>query len=74
MPLVDVMGSKAGRVLRVAAGTGLILAGRRRRDRTGAAVAAVGAVPLLAGVLDVCLLGPLVGGPLQGADFRAARR
>ena len=37
----------------------------------GLILAVVGAVPLLAGVFDVCLFAPLFGGPLKGAVARA---
>jgi len=73
MTPIDVIGSQPGRVLRVVAGAGLIGWGLRRGDRPGRAVAAVGLVPLTAGAADVCLLGPLVEGPLRGKDFRDRR-
>lgn len=62
----------AGRALRVAAGLALITAGLRKRDRGGAALALVGLAPLAAGTLDLCLLAPLFGGPLDGSAIRAA--
>jgi hypothetical protein len=37
----------------------------------GIVLAVVGLVPLLAGLLDVCLIGVLFGAPLNGADVRA---
>lgn len=70
---IDVIGSQPGRVLRVAAGTALISWGLRRGDGRGRAVAAAGVVPLAAGAADVCLLGPLVHGPLRGKAFRDHR-
>lgn len=73
MTPIDVIGSQPGRVLRIVAGTALISWGLRRGDRTGRAVAGLGLVPLGAGVADVCLLGPLVHGPLGGKAFRAHR-
>jgi hypothetical protein len=73
MKLVDVIGSQPGRVLRIVAGAGAITWGLRRGDGRGKAVAAAGAVPLAAGVGDVCLLGPLVHGPLRGQAFRDHR-
>ncbi len=73
MKPVDVIGSQAGRVLRVVAGVGLIAVGLRRGDNRGRALAAGGLVPLTAGAADVCLLGPLVGGPLRGQAFRDLR-
>jgi len=73
MTPIDVIGSQPGRVLRLVAGGALIAWGLRRSDRRGRAVAAVGVVPLTAGAADVCLLGPLVGGPLRSKVFRAHR-
>ena len=73
MTPIDVIGSQPGRVLRIVAGAGLIGLGLRRGDRTGRAVAGLGLVPLGAGAADVCLLGPLVHGPLGGKAFRAHR-
>ncbi len=74
MTPIDLIGSQTGRVLRVGAGLGLITAGLRRGDGRGRALAAAGVVPLAAGAADVCLLGPLVHGPLRGAAFREHRR
>lgn len=73
MKPVDVIGSQPGRVLRIVAGTGAIAWGLRRGDERGKAVAVAGAVPLAAGLGDVCLLGPLVHGPLRGKAFREQR-
>ena len=73
MKPVDVLGSQPGRVLRVVAGGALIGWGLRRGDGTGTAAAAAGVVPLAAGAADVCLLGPLVHGPLRGRAFREQR-
>lgn len=73
-PLVSFMASPAGRLLRIAAGSGLIAWGLLGIGRpTGPVVAAVGVVPLLAGLLDLCLLAPLFGCPLSGARIRGAR-
>jgi hypothetical protein len=47
--------------------------GLRRGDGRGRAAATAGVVPLAAGVADVCLLGPLVHGPLRGEAFRQQR-
>jgi hypothetical protein len=73
MKPVDVIGSQPGRVLRIVVGAGAITWGLRRGDGRGRAIAAAGAVPLAAGVGDVCLLGPLVHGPLRGKAFREQR-
>ena len=71
---IDLIGSQPGRVLRVVAGAALITTGLRRSGRGGTALAAAGLIPLTAGAADVCVLGPLVGGPLNGAAFRRRRR
>jgi hypothetical protein len=66
------MSSSLGGGLRIVAGLALIAIGLFRVGGTGGIVLAmVGAVPLLVGVLDVCLFAPLFGGPLKGADARA---
>lgn len=70
MTPIDVVGSQPGRVLRIVAGTALVGWGLHRGGR---AVAGLGLVPLSAGAADVCLLGPLVHGPLAGEAFRAHR-
>ena len=73
MPLLKFLGSKAGRVARVAAGLALIGAGLGLvRGTTGRAMAGVGLLPLAAGTFDVCVLGPVVGLPFRGPRFRRA--
>lgn len=73
MTPIDVIGSQPGRALRVVAGLGIITAGLRRGDGRGRALAVAGLVPLTAGAADVCLLGPLVHGPVHGKAFREHR-
>jgi hypothetical protein len=73
-PFVTFMSSTAGRVARAVAGLALIgwgLAGLG--GTTGIIVAVVGAVPLLAGAVDVCLFAPLFSCPLSGSKVRAAK-
>ena len=70
---VRFMVSPAGRAARVVAGLGLLAAGLSRRDSAGGkAAAALAWVPLAAGALDVCVLGPLLGAPLDGDAARRA--
>ncbi len=67
MGFVKFMNSGAGRLLRMAAGIALIIIGVS--DVAGAAgwaIAAVGLVPLLAGIGNVCLFGPLLGVDMHG--------
>lgn len=67
------MASPAGRVLRVVAGAGMIAGGISMDSNGGNALAVVGAVPLSAGLFDICWLSPIFGGPLKGKDIRAAK-
>jgi hypothetical protein len=63
--------STAGRVLRLAAGTGFLVAGLAYRDRPlGLASMAWSVLPLSAGALDLCWLSAALGGPLSGAKIR----
>ncbi len=66
------MSGGLGRGLRIIAGLALIVIGLFSVSGTGGLIlAVVGAVPLMAGIFDVCLFAPLFGGPLKGADARA---
>ena len=72
MGFAKFMSSGLGRGVRIVAGLVLIGLGLFSVAGTvGLILAVVGAVPLLAGVFDVCLFAPLFGGPLKGADARA---
>lgn len=74
-PFVSFMASPAGRLVRIVAGVALIAWGLLGLGgATGSIVAVVGAVPLLAGLLDVCLFAPLFSCPISGARIRAAKR
>lgn len=69
MAFAAFMASGLGRGVRIVAGVlliawGLFLGG-------GVVPAVIGLVPLIAGVLDICLLAPLFGAPLKGAEVRA---
>jgi hypothetical protein len=68
------MASVWGRLLRIVAGIALIVVGLTVVEGTwGIVLAVVGAVPLLAGLFDVCLIGALfLGTPLKGSDIREA--
>jgi hypothetical protein len=65
---VEFMGSGAGRLLRIVVGFALIVVGLLFMPAPwGLVVAAIGLVPLLAGVVGICLIAPLFGYTLQGA-------
>lgn len=73
-PFVKFMASPAGRIIRIVAGVVLIAWGLLGLGgTTGIIVAVVGAVPLLAGLFDVCLFVPLFGNPISGPKIRAAK-
>lgn len=63
--------SGKGRLLRIVVGLALIGWGWAASNLI---LAAVGLIPLAAGVFDLCLLAPLLGGPVSGARIRAAGR
>jgi hypothetical protein len=71
-PFVKFLASVNGRIARIVAGIVLIVLGIwGLGGAIGVIVAIVGAVPLLAGVFDVCVFAPLFGNPFQGKDIRA---
>ena len=72
MGFAKFMSSGLGRGVRIVVGLALIVIGLFSMGGTGGLIlAVVGAVPLMAGVLDVCLFAPLFGGPLKGAEARS---
>jgi hypothetical protein len=68
------MASTAGRILRIVVGVVLIAWGLLGlAGTTGIIVAVIGAVPLLAGLFDICIFAPLFGCPVSGPKIRAAK-
>ena len=74
MSVPTFLSSSNGRVLRIAVGMGIIAAGQvTGMGTTGDLISIIGAVPLLAGTFDFCLLGKLFfGTPLRGDAVRSA--
>jgi hypothetical protein len=73
-PFVTFMASAAGRIVRIVAGIVLIAWGLLGLGgTTGIIVAVIGALPLLAGLFDVCVFAPLFGCPVSGAKIRDAK-
>lgn len=71
-PLIKFLASTTGRIVRTLAGVGLIALGLLWLGGTGGIVlAAIGAVPLLAGLLDFCVFAPLFGAPFRGPQIRS---
>ena len=66
--------SPAGRILRGVVGAGMIAGGVALGDTGGAVLAVAGAVPLSAGVFDLCYVSALLGGPIRGEEIREAGR
>jgi len=68
--LMGWIASRRGRWTRILAGAALVVGGLARSSGPGRLVALVGLVPLVEGALDVCLLGPFFGLPLEGEAIR----
>lgn len=63
------MSSTAGRLIRIIAGIALIGVGLFVVQGIGGIVlAVVGAVPLIAGLLNFCVFAPIFGGPFLGRN------
>jgi Protein of unknown function (DUF2892) len=71
MPFVRFMSTTTGRAVRVVAGLMLIAAGLAAGGTAGWIVAAVGLVPLAAGLANVCLFAPLFHAPFRGPTHAA---
>jgi hypothetical protein len=74
MGFASFMASTAGRLIRIVAGIALVVVGLFVIGFTtgGIILAVVGLVPLIAGLLDVCLFAPLFGGAFKGSEARKA--
>jgi hypothetical protein len=73
-PTISFLASPAGRIVRIVAGTALVLWGLLGIGSTGGMiVAVVGVVPLVAGLFDFCVFAPLFGAPLSGQKIRAGK-
>ncbi len=70
----QLVNGRAGRVFRLIAGTGFLVAGLANRDRPlGRLSIAWSIFPLSAGALDLCWISAALGGPLSGARIRALK-
>jgi membrane-associated protease RseP (regulator of RpoE activity) len=69
MTFAKLMSTPIGRAVRVIAGIALIAIGIALGG-AGWILAVVGLVPLIAGLVNVCVLAPLFGGPFRVADTR----
>jgi hypothetical protein len=67
------MATALGRCIRITAGLALMVGGYFLGGPGGIVVAGVGAVPLLAGAFNFCLLSPMLHVPFWGRDTFAPR-
>ena len=72
MSLIKFLATSTGRWIRVIAGAALILLGLYMQGTGGIVVAVIGAVPLLAGIFDVCVFAPLFGASFYGKVIRSS--
>ena len=70
MGFTKLMATPLGRLVRIVAGIVLIGIGIYAGNTWGVVLGVVGAVPLLAGIFNVCLFAPLFGAPFSGARLR----
>ena len=64
------MSSAAGRLLRIVAGLLMIVQGVRAGTTGGYILAIIGLVPLALGILNWCMLAPLLGVPFKGSELK----
>ncbi len=66
------LNSPAGRIFRLAAGTGFLVIGYVYRKHALGVLSMVWSVlPLSAGAFDICYVSAVLGGPLSGAKIRS---
>jgi hypothetical protein len=72
MALINFLASNpVGRIVRIIAGIVLVLVGLLVLGGTaGIIVAVIGLVPLIAGIVDVCVFAPLFGASFYGKKIR----
>jgi hypothetical protein len=70
------MASPGGRILRIVLGivlsiigSSLFLNGDDGSETLGLIIGVIAIVPILAGVMNWCLIGPLLGAPFNGKDL-----
>lgn len=67
--------SDSGRAFRLAAGTAFLVTGLALRDSTlGLALMAWSVVPLSAGLLNLCWISAVLGGPVRSREICAQQR
>ncbi len=64
------MSGPVGRLARIVAGIVIVVIGVSMGGAGGWILAVVGLLPIAAGALNICVVGPLLGAPLSGAKCR----
>lgn len=72
--MVEFMSSTAGRITRAVVGAVLLVLAFIIGGAWGWVLGILGAVFVVVGVADICLLAPLFGKPLKGSEVRASLR
>lgn len=63
--------SRTGRLTRIIVGLVFIIWGYAQLEQTsGIILILVGLIPLSAGLFDLCIISPLIGGPISGKKVR----
>ena len=68
MKFAAFMAGPVGRLARIAIGIVLVVIGLSSGGTGGIILAVVGLVPIAMGVMNRCLLSPLIGAPWRGQD------
>lgn len=69
MQFARFMATPAGRIIRIVLGIAIIWVGLAFVDKPlGYVLEFIGLAPLIAGIMNICLVGPLIGAPLKGQD------
>lgn len=68
MEIARFMATPAGRGIRIAFGLILIWLGLLMDKPAGYVLEVLGLIPIAAGTLNLCFLGPIFGAPLRGRD------
>ena len=69
------LNSPAGRIFRLIAGAGFLAVGYAHRSHAlGVLSMAWGALAMIAGAFDICLISAALGGPLSGSKIRSKYR
>lgn len=74
MEFARFMAGPVGRGVRIVAGLVLIAVGLAVGSTGGTVLAVVGVLPLLAGVLNICVIAPLLKAPFRGRDALGGAR